>query len=75
MNNTRRKELKKAAFLLGNIRFMIDSVRDAEEESYYNLPEGIQESERGMAMEDNVNSLETISDDIDNIISDIESLI
>lgn len=75
MNNTRRKELKKAAFLLGNIRFMIDSVRDAEEESYYNLPEGIQESERGMVMEDNVNSLETISDDIDNIISDIESLI
>lgn len=75
MNNARRKELKKITFLLGNIRFMIDSVKDAEEEAYYNLPEGIQESDRGMTMEDNVNSLETISDDIDNIISDIESLI
>lgn len=49
---------------------IVEAVKDEEEEAYDNLPEGVQESERGEAIQENVDSLESIADDIDTLDSD-----
>ena len=52
MNNTRRKELRKALEYIALARDIIESVTDEEQEAFDNMPEGIQQSERGEAMEE-----------------------
>ena len=38
---------------------MLTDAKDKEEEAFDNLPESLQESERGMTMQDNVDNLDT----------------
>lgn len=47
MNNKRRKELKEIIELIDQARLRLEAVADEEEEAYYNLPDSLQESERG----------------------------
>ena len=54
MNKQRRKELSEACTLLCSAqesieraKEVVDGVRDYEEEAYDNLPEGLQESDKG----------------------------
>ena len=49
MNRAKRKELDRAATLIGEAKDIIESVASDEEDSFENLPEGIQDSERGEA--------------------------
>lgn len=74
MNNQRRKRLKDAIKLLEQARSIIDSVRDEEEESYDNLPEGLQDSEKGGTMLDNMDVLEEQGESIGEIISELEEV-
>ena len=55
MNNTRRKELQR----------IVDSLDDVianEQDAYDNMPEGIQESERGEVMKTGLDSLNEAKD-------------
>ena len=47
MNKGRRERLKKQLQLLEEMREEIEAIRDEEQEAYDNLPEPLQDSERG----------------------------
>lgn len=69
MNNPRRKELKRAWKLIEDAMALLEESKDAieavmeeEQESFDNLPDGIQCSERGEQMEEYISYLEEIMD-------------
>ena len=47
MNKARRKQLSEIQEKLAELKDMIETVLDEEQEAYDNLPESLQESERG----------------------------
>lgn len=47
MNKQRRKELEEAVRLLEEAYSTIESILEQEQEAFDNMPEGLQESERG----------------------------
>lgn len=51
MNKDRRKQLAEIAELLGELQERISVLKDEEEEGFDNLPESLQQGERGQAME------------------------
>ena len=74
MNNERRKEIAKAVDLLVKAKVqyeeaaaILDSCKDEEDEAFESLPEGLQSSDRGETMEQNVEYLQTAIDELDNI--------
>ena len=67
MNKSRRKELCRIAEVLENLREDLDVVASEEREAYNNLPESLQESDRGCAMEE-------AADELDDICSEMEEL-
>lgn len=71
MNKMRRKCIGEAIAKLEWAKEMLDQVREEEEEAYGNLPEGIQDSDRGNEMEDNVYTLENAVNDIEDVIGDL----
>ena len=62
MNNIRRKELQKVIDSLDNV------ITD-EQDAYDNMPEGIQESERGEVMETGLDSLNEAKDLLEEIVN------
>jgi predicted RNase H-like HicB family nuclease len=64
MNKSRRSRIDEIIQKIEDLTYDIDVLRDEEEESYENLPESIQYSDRG----------ETMSEAIDNLESAISSL-
>lgn len=82
MNNERRKALKKAIDDLNEAKTkiesameIIDNCRDEEQEAYDNLPEGIQDGEKGDAMLENISSLEDAYSYIEDVPGNIEDTI
>lgn len=65
MNKQRRKEIERALLLLGEAKEILESVREDENDAYDNLPESIQYSERGEAMCDCVDMLDSGLSDLD----------
>ena len=70
MNKSRRKEIEKAMELLEEAQGIIESCRDEEQDSYDNLPESIQDGERGQSMDEAISALD---DCVENIEGAIES--
>lgn len=71
MNKARRNTIDNVLMQLGELRDIVDDLYSQEEEAFYNLPEGLQVSDRGAAMEEAYGNL---SDAVDSINSAIESL-
>lgn len=65
MNNARRKLLKQAIELLDKADELILEVLDDERDSYDNLPEMLQSSERGEKISSNIDKLQNIYEEID----------
>jgi molecular chaperone GrpE (heat shock protein) len=74
MNDFRRKRLDYLKDKLADICDEIEIIREEEENAFDNLPESLQESERGEAIQDAVYQLEEISDNLQQIIEDITTL-
>ena len=74
MNNPRRKELEKALELLGQAHDIIETCYEEESDAFDNLPESIQDSERGEKMSDNVDMLSDILSTLDDIASDMDTI-
>ena len=74
MNDFRRKRLDYLKDKLADICDEIEIIREEEENAFDNLPESLQESERGEAMQNAVYQLEEISDNLQQIIEDITTL-
>ena len=71
MNKTRRAELQRAIELIDKARDLIDNVVTEEEEAYENLPENLQNSERGEQMQEYMYALGGVIDRLDEVIDDI----
>jgi len=75
MNRQRRKQIRDAYNLISEAKDLIDQALEEEQECYDNLPEGIQCSERGEEMENNVDQLQECSDNLDYAIDALEEFI
>ena len=71
MNNTRRKQIQAIIDKLEDLKSDIECLKDEEQEAFDNLPEGIQASERGEAMETAVYNLEEAYDNLDSVIDSL----
>lgn len=75
MNKQDRKELQKALDFLNSANEILTSIRDQEEEKFENLPEGIQDSERGESFQENIDSLDYAVSDLESVVEYIENVI
>lgn len=71
MNKTRRAELSKAESLLNEAKELIESVQSEEQDSYDNLPESLQNGDKGQAMSEAIDNLEQAASCIDDAITSI----
>lgn len=71
MNKDRRNKVSDAISSLSNAWNILNRVRDDEQSAFDNLPEGLQNSERGEDMEDWIERLDTACCGIDEIINDL----
>ena len=72
MNNFKRKRLNEAIELLEQAKVLIDEVKEEEQTSFDNLSEGLQQSEKGVKMEEAITLLEESVDSIDEILPKIQ---
>lgn len=71
MNRQRRKRVQEALDLMQQATEILAEVADEEEEAFDNLPEGIQESERGQQMEEVLDVLDGACESIGDAIAEI----
>ena len=64
MNNTRRKEIDKLTAQIEEIKEAIEALRDEEQEAFDNMPESLQDGERGEKMQSAIDALEYAADDL-----------
>tara|TARA_B100000161_G_C33459165_1_gene372688 strand:+ start:131 stop:364 length:234 start_codon:yes stop_codon:yes gene_type:complete len=67
MNQERRTKIDKALALMADAKAIIEEVLDEEQEAYDNMPEGLQTSERGEAMQEAITNLEDANSSVDEI--------
>lgn len=53
----------------------LESVKDSEQESFDNIPENLQGTERAGTIEDNINTIDEQLDTMDEIINRLEELL
>lgn len=75
MNKDRRKRLESIYEKLMEIYEELDAIIDEEREAYDNMPESLQDSEKGERMYEGIDSLESARDDINNAATTIEEVI
>lgn len=75
MNKLGRKQIEAIISKLEDLRDEIEALKDEEQEKYDNLPESLQDSERGETFTDNVDNMETAYDDIDDAISNLQEIL
>ena len=71
MNKVRRNELQKALDHLSEAKELLENVRNEEQDAFDNLPEGLQNADKGQAMEQAVQYL----DEAIGQLEDVESTI
>ena len=79
MNRSRRKSLRTILGQMDELSTVLETVKEAlqdvlneEQEAYDNLPEGLQESDRGQQMQEYIDALEGVVDSLGEL--DIEDL-
>ena len=79
MNRIRRKSLRTILGQMDELSTVLETVKEAlqdvlneEQEAYDNLPEGLQESDRGQQMQEYIDALEGVVDSLGEL--DIEDL-
>jgi len=75
MNRERRKRIADVQEKIAGLLEELDEIRTEEEEAYDNLPESLQESERGAAMEEAIGTLDEAYDDLENVSGTLEELL
>jgi len=73
MNKENRKELEKAISLIEDAKQIIESIKDDEQDKFDNLPEGLQQSERGEKFEENVSVLDDALSQLEEAIDNIST--
>ena len=71
MNKQRRSLIADVIDRLETIRGDIEIIRDEEQDAFDNMPEGIQESDRGQQMEEYIGLMEDAMDEIDSALENL----
>lgn len=74
MNAQGRKEIAKYIASLNEIKDKLESMRDDEEMKYDNMPEGLQDSERGEQMQEAIDALENACTGLDEAIDSLKEI-
>ena len=74
MNKARREALSKVLAKLNEIGLDLSQVRDEEQEAFDNMPENLQDSEKGKTMEENVDVLDSAIYDLETIYDQLGDL-
>ncbi len=74
MNNSRRKQLKKALALIEDACDLLTEVRDEEESAYDNLPDSLQMSDKGDTMQENIDNIDEAISSLEDAQSTLESI-
>ena len=73
MNKQRRGQLEQAIGFMQTVANIIEEMKDEEQDSYDNLPEGLQSSDKGEAMYEKISlmedALQQLEEAIDGIVS------
>lgn len=75
MNAKQRKKLQGYADSLKEIKCAIEEMRDDEECKFDNMPEGLQESERGEAMQEAIDKLESAASSLEEAIDYLNEIL
>ena len=75
MNKQRRSRLQKVIDQLEDLKAKVASICEEEQEAYDNMPEGLQDAERGQQIYENISNLEDRDGDFDDLISNLEEVI
>lgn len=80
MNAARRKRIERMMSQLGEIRAALEehiaeaeSIRDEESDAYDNLPESLQNGERGEQMQNAISAIESIADTLQEMADAIDT--
>lgn len=74
MNAQGRKEIAKHIASLDEIKSRLESMRDDEEMKYDNMPEGLQESDRGEQMQEAIDALENAVTSLEEAIDSLNEI-
>lgn len=75
MNNKRRKTIGLVINSLENLSADLEDIAQEESDAYENMPESIQQSDRGSIIEDNIYNLEDCISQINDVIDTLSSMI
>lgn len=73
MNKERRKEISDIISELESLKVRIETVRDAEQDAFDNLPEGLQQGDGGQVMETAVSELDDAVNYCDDVSGSLET--
>lgn len=68
MNKARRKWLENVSAMIAEAKEQLEQIRDEEQEAYDNMPESLQDSDRGNQLYENVDNLDTMASDLEDIL-------
>lgn len=75
MNAQGRKEIAKYIATLEEIKDKLESMQEDEQDKFDNMPEGLQESERGEAMQEAIDAIETACGSLDDAIDTLQGIV
>ena len=75
MNRNRRERIAAVINLIEDIKEQIVNISEAESEAFDNLPEAIQESQRGEDMEQNVSDLDEVYETLESAIDQLNEIL
>lgn len=74
MNKIRRKEVAKVVDLLTDLKEKLELILDEEQETYDNIPENLQDSDRAVASEEAIEIMEEAGCSIEEAIEKLEEV-
>jgi len=74
MNNSRRKDISVAAALIERARMLLEDAANAEQDAFDNMPESLQESEKGQTMEETIGVLEGAAQGLETALDELNDL-
>lgn len=73
MNKTQRNQIEKWIESINEIKEGVESMQEEEEEKFDNMPESLQESERGEQMQNGIENLEAAALSLEEAIDSLNS--
>ena len=74
MNRQRRKRLEEAISKLEELQAEIQSIAEEERESFDNMPESLQDGERGQQISENADNQEYVDSDFDSLLDTLREI-